>query len=269
MNDPIMPIKKEDIYQPRVLCFMDILGFSEKIEKTRDGKDLKSLRDIANTILGTGGYTERMIPGVQILGHPQFGNFHDVRWCQFSDCVAISMGKVDYDALSWLFHFLQTMSYIVLEYDMLLRGGIVYGDLFHENHKIFGPAMLEAYRLENEHAFYPRIVLSHSMMELVDATKQYGLTIGASLTDMYLEFDPDFPYIDYICKNYRVERDFQHLNELRKRLALVVKEYEHHQKASVRAKYAWIAEKIPRLDVIIEATREKIDATKAQIQATP
>lgn len=42
--------------------------------------------------------------------------------------------------------------------DVLLRGGITIGDLYHDGNIVYGPAMNEAYLLESQKAVYPRVI---------------------------------------------------------------------------------------------------------------
>lgn len=263
-----MPITKEDIYSERLVCFIDILGFKEKIEETRCGKDLGTLRNITNTIWGISSYTERMIPGLDLPDHPEMKNFYDIQWGQFSDSVIISVGVLGYDSFLWFFRFLQRISYIMLEYDVVVRGGITYGDVFHKGNQIFGPAMNDAYILECKRAFYPRIILDSHAMRVVEEAENEAKSKGDSIINKCLAFDPDFPYIDFICKNFQVrEEEIDNLRELHNRLRVVVSKYATHPEASVRAKYSWIEEKIPCLDTAIKTVLEKIEQNKIAFHA--
>ncbi len=47
---------------------------------------------------------------------------------------------------------------------IMIRGGVTIGDLYHRNNIVYGPAMIEAYRLESKCAIYPRIIMSEDML---------------------------------------------------------------------------------------------------------
>lgn len=47
-----------------------------------------------------------------------------------------------------------------------IRGGITFGDLHHDKSEIlFGEALVEAYKLEHQHAFYPRILVTPKLLD--------------------------------------------------------------------------------------------------------
>jgi hypothetical protein len=63
-------------------------------------------------------------------------------------------------SLSHLCYQIQELAVRLLPSGLLVRGGISKGSLYHENSILFGPAFLEAYRLESTVANVPRIILS-------------------------------------------------------------------------------------------------------------
>jgi hypothetical protein len=48
----------------------------------------------------------------------------------------------------------------LLKLGFLVRGAVTYGDLYHKDNVVFGPALLEAVDIEQNEAFYPRIIVS-------------------------------------------------------------------------------------------------------------
>jgi hypothetical protein len=66
----------------------------------------------------------------------------------------------------------------LLRLGFLSRGGIAKGPAYHRDGKVFGPAILEAYRLENRVAVFPRVILQP---EIVKA----GLHIGPPIDQLF------------------------------------------------------------------------------------
>ena len=61
-----------------------------------------------------------------------------------------------------LFRFLlqlQNISRIYSFHGFLIRGGVTIGQISHSENTCFGPALVRAYQLESQFAFYPRVVL--------------------------------------------------------------------------------------------------------------
>jgi len=55
----------------------------------------------------------------------------------------------------------------LLRQGVLTRGGITKGLLYHSSNIAFGPALIEAYRLESEVAVYPRVVLDPTLTKSI------------------------------------------------------------------------------------------------------
>lgn len=86
-----------------------------------------------------------------------------VRW--FSDNVAIAdIHDGAYDSLTFGFHL---MTAAALQAELAVqgrfsRGGIALGEFFASEALLYGPALVEAYTLEDQVAIYPRVILSQA-----------------------------------------------------------------------------------------------------------
>lgn len=54
---------------------------------------------------------------------------------------------------------------LCLEHPILLRGAIVRGDLYHYNDVIFGNGFVKAYKMQEEEAVYPRVIIDNETLE--------------------------------------------------------------------------------------------------------
>jgi hypothetical protein len=128
----------------------------------------------------------------------------------------------------------------LIEYRLLARGGVAYGDLVHDNAKIYGPALVRAVELERK-AFYPRIIVDESLRDVTMPTiGNAKIDYLNFLTDfVYLKNDPvdGMQYIDYVssilererrevAKSYRVILDEMILEGLQAGDARIVQKYE-------------------------------------------
>lgn len=59
----------------------------------------------------------------------------------------------------------------LMKKDIVIRGGITIGDIFHSDKYVFGTGLVDAYKLESERAVNPRIVIDQRIMKLLHEHK--------------------------------------------------------------------------------------------------
>jgi hypothetical protein len=142
-------------YTERYVAFIDILGFKGLIRRSMDSEQMvKALAESLNSM----GKRETKYVG------------EDLRALNFSDTILMSE-KVTAQGLSCLLFEIQELALSLLPSGFLIRGGISKGSLYHEGSVVFGPALIEAYRLESTVANVPRIILGRDVYS--DVTR-YG-----------------------------------------------------------------------------------------------
>jgi hypothetical protein len=152
------------IYEKRVVAFVDILGWSEacKTESNNLTAAVQAIQNAANDFSLTTKNEFKRLPNIKI--NPMYLK---VQVGAFSDTFAVSM-PADYG-----YRIISSATDIcrnLLKLGFLTRGAVTVGDLYHIDNMIFGPALIEAVRLEKE-AVYPRLVCSP---ELIDYLKTFG-----------------------------------------------------------------------------------------------
>lgn len=172
----------------------------------------------------------------------------DVRTTQFSDSIVISFPWIEEDnsiiaAFLWI-KYLQV--FLVMEHDVLLRGGITIGDIIHNEKMIVGPAMINAYILESKYALYPRVIIDSHVVPLFEKTfERCRKNIHFNATTLINKDDDDNYYIDYF--NFS-EKDrigtVQYMNDYLGQLKLLVYENENNEDSRIRNKYLWMNNKI-------------------------
>ncbi|MGC9337906.1 MAG: hypothetical protein ACP5EQ_07420 [Candidatus Cloacimonadia bacterium] len=164
-------------YQNKYVAFADILGFENLVNRTAEpdpevplAKMLSAL-DIPNEV---------KLEGI-ILG--RVGDITEAshRLSTFSDCLAISTEATEKGLMNLLFH-LRAIAFRLLKLGYLLRGGIAEGALYHEDGKIVGPALVDAYNLEKNVAKYPRIIVDSRIVTKAKRWKPPLDTIFKRLT---------------------------------------------------------------------------------------
>ncbi len=167
------------IYEKRIVAFLDILGFSTMIEDSKVDTTLRARIKNAMEII----YRVKE----EYSNEKGYEQATGVRVTTFSDSIVISYPANKQDGL-----FLLLISIIHLQLELgalgiMIRGGIAVGDIYHDGRMVFGPAMNEAYKLENKKAVYPRVVITKdTLLKGIDGTADhspYGLKYD--LEDIY------------------------------------------------------------------------------------
>jgi hypothetical protein len=137
-------------YSKRYVAFVDILGFGSIVNQSQSSPaQTKKLVELLESV------TKTIPTAIDTIEDD------DYRVQAFSDCIVLS----EKATRTGLLHLLATVSahsVALLGSRILIRGGIAKGLLYHSQNVVFGPAMLEAYRLEQTIARYPRVVVDKS-----------------------------------------------------------------------------------------------------------
>ena len=224
-----------DKYQTRVIAFVDLLGFSQLIEDTENGKRTES----------------NIYSAIQLMYDVLFdfeanspGNT-SLRISQFSDSVVMSVYFKELDGLILMIKHLRYIQQRLLEdYNILLRGGITCGDLIHTNTTLMGPAMIEAYHMEcdKDKAIYPRIIVDDTVLQLWNK----GLEVF-NATDvpenLFMREDSDsYVYIDYLEDlDHELANDGQWFYDAIRKL---IDKNIYSTKPSIVQKYKWLEGKL-------------------------
>lgn len=238
----VKKLKKAKKYQDRVVCFIDILGFKQHINDTIDKNgddDEKKISAIADAFEIIRTYLEMdekhpISKGVEIT--------------HFSDCIVITFKtNVESGVFYALLHLLWVQMSLIRN-GMLIRGAIVRGKLTHTKREIFGPALIDAYEMEQSAAIYPRIVLDADIIETGIKNKaSHNLPQHELESIMHLlKKDSDgMYYLDYLGLKSLNELDdaeyesYVYLLGIRELIVVGLK----YKNPSLKIKYKWMKEK--------------------------
>ena len=138
----------ERSYEERYCAFVDILGFSDLINRLREGTTkFESLRSLLRKI-------HEPIREVSLDI-----NKTDFRAQSISDAVALSTAANEY-GLSQLFYSLESLTLDLLYEGFFVRGAIVKGPLYHDDKMVFGEALVRAFKLERDTVRFPRVMIA-------------------------------------------------------------------------------------------------------------
>lgn len=239
-------------YERKVVAFFDILGFKNHIDKTIEPNgneyilNIKSAFDLIYSNLSE-HYDPEIVP--------------NIKYSTFSDCVVFSFPIRQHDSLFYtLLPLVWLQAELLWKHEMILRGAITIGDLYHDDDMVFGPALVEAYHLESKIAKYPRIIVANTLKEdffewkkelgadpnkLWDHENEERYTYG---NEGLLTKDGDYYYVDYL-KNIQTELDNPEYypDFLLFAEKFVAKNLAMELADDVREKYEWLANKIAEL----------------------
>ncbi len=199
---------KEYEFARHIVCVIDILGQKEKLSKwsdlTQERSKLKSaIAQTVGKVLKIKNAYKVFFEGIERTSIPQetldtfskekhdaFRRVRDSRICdqQFSDTFVFyartANSQNDAAALS-LLGILAASCFTMqasLADNMVMRGGISIGaGVELEDHNFYGPALAEAYHLENKIAQYPRIVVSPKVVEFIKEIQEFPDNDAVSL----------------------------------------------------------------------------------------
>lgn len=200
----------DDIYM-----IFDVLQTKSKAELNYCGNDIQAYQHIHHTIL--------------------------------SDSIILYIEEDIDDAFAALIDVCRILQKSLADRDepILLRGGIVKGDLFYENDIIYGNGLTRAYLLESNLANYPRIVFSGDTLTDGIQNSKYMRDCLKYLSPFYLQDDDYMYYVDYIytagMSAAKVIQYFQYFDRLK---SLCIKILSQENEHSLRDKYIWLQKKI-------------------------
>ena len=150
------------------IAYMDILGYSAYIAENPD-KANEYLQTIANAI----EKVKRNVAGLSLVGKNGFNADVDIKCKTFSDNILLCMEATDNpDEIRRVIVFLISVASIqrglVIEHNLLMRGGITLGELFINNDFVFGKGLIDAVGLEKK-AENPCIIASDEFVSFCKA----------------------------------------------------------------------------------------------------
>ena len=152
--------------EPRIICFLDILGFSNYIQKYEDDITSTFLQDIQESFT---------IAKKQLLDNKDLITDEDVEYLEyqtFSDNIAISIPYFDNEEnflsnLNIIATYIRGFQLIMMAKGFFTRGGLSLGSYYADNNIIFSKGLVNAYMLESKKAIYPRVIIDDNIIKKV------------------------------------------------------------------------------------------------------
>jgi len=236
-------------YEDRIVLFLDILGFKRIIDGTMS-KEEEEIPDKTQFIIET---INEMAKTVELTTEGTSKNV-----TQFSDSIVISFKQNDIREIPKLFYNLLRLITNLLSREILCRGAVSYGKLYHKDNLIFGPALVDAYEAESQIALYPRVILDKSVIEIMkyhytsENDNFFRRIRFDTEIESYLKTDTDDKfYIDYFFGSMiflQNEELFRVYNNLRK----LIVDGLRFKDTNFYIKYEWMKSKYNKLPKILK-----------------
>jgi hypothetical protein len=174
-------------YTERYCAFIDILGFSGLISDLDRGK--VSVAEI-----------HRVLSAIHARPNAARPQHADLRSQSISDAVALSAAPnaAGFDAICTA---AEELSRRLLRSGYFARGGMTKGRLYHDHSTVFGPALVEAYRLESQIAKFPRIVIPRAVAADGTGYAQEGTHWKNYFDDRFVQAN-DGPFFLHILRDH-------------------------------------------------------------------
>lgn len=145
-------------YGPRVLMMLDILGFADMVHEFET--DANKFNVIYEVLRGLAPEQAHTVVFDTYLGRQVSG---------FSDHVVISH-QPTLEGVSATIAEAGVHAFRLLAKGVAARGAITLGPLLHEGPTIVGSALVEAHRLEQHCAIYPRVIVHPRVVDFIRRT---------------------------------------------------------------------------------------------------
>lgn len=230
---------------PSMVCFTDILGFSNLITDAKDEEKNVLLKNIHSRL------QEEYALMRETNEYAQMKTFTD------NVILAYPLFMDGEGEAGNLFITLITYQLNMTLNGYFLRGGIDLGDYYGDKDFAYGSSLIEAHRLEAYCAKYPRIILSDTMLKLIYLhTEGFYSGIEYAPQMNYLLRDSDgIVFLNYLARlnpGFDYEDVFpddvdRFIASLKKHKAIVENNLlkhkgEREEDKKVYAKYAWVAD---------------------------
>lgn len=231
-------------YSSGYVAFLDILGFKE-ICRNKSCEEIKALFDDIQMLK----YDYCNYFGALLVPQSVIDN---VEIKIISDSIIVTAPDGE-DGIVFMLWFCSTLQNKMLNCGVILRGGISYGTYYVYDNTVFGPALVEAYEIE-EKAVFPRIVLSKeiehqlankgffrkkSVQDYMDKVSSNNHTDSSIALLIKKDFD-DVYFVHYFnpIQNISLNQNADRKNEIENFIKANIEANQGNEK--IQKKYQWL-----------------------------
>ena len=137
-----------------LICYIDILGYEEKMKELGEKEFLEKLAEVYQKAI------ELITVSTPSLQQYEYRFFSD-------NLVFYTKKPENGDELTGMLYLIIFVAYVLqftfINHELFIRGSITEGPFYTDRNYVYGKGLIDAYKLENEVAIYPRIVLDRKL----------------------------------------------------------------------------------------------------------
>jgi len=234
--------------QNQFVAYLDILGYESLVKE-------KGIPEFAEILDDCIDRSKKMIETFRIIdiakmrkSENELADFEvkltdfEVKMKVFSDNFFLHTTRNWLNLIS-LTTFLQST---FLKHGVFIRGALCYGEICSSEDFVCGDALVEAYKLENEIAIYPRVILDDSFINEACKIHPFNIRFAINAPErlfkrwVFYKDDTDgYKYLDYLTASASVG-DLDYFEYIRMQKGLIEKNLEESKNNRVRQKYQWV-----------------------------
>ena len=211
--------------EPRIVAFIDILGFSAIIEEYDSDESSNLLNDLHDTLeIAIKSSIENM-KNNKIKSDFQ----EDLEYRMFSDCICISIPYIEYgDDFHSVFHSLafviKSFQLAMMQKGFFVRGGISMGSYFADKNMIFSGGLVNAYKIETQ-VKNPIIAIDEKIKKRLE--HNYEENVKGFLYDGLLIYNNEKPEILFLNPFDLLDNSSKNINYLQENLNAIIEDYDN------------------------------------------
>lgn len=227
-------------FSERVVAFIDILGFKEKIKQSLE--DVNIAENLHSSLMYILSLKEDNENKTTFMSLKHLG----LEITTFSDSIVMSYPIEYQGALFTLLLDVIHLQLVLVCKGILIRGGVAIGLLYHDGNIVYGTAMNEAYELESVYAKMPRVIISEETLQQgIVKTKLSHNSIKEEteyVFNLVTKDNDGWYFVDMLRQKSELTEDgseyYYWLSLLRKSIITNLNAYKNN--AKVIEKYNWL-----------------------------
>lgn len=257
------------VYEERLVAFMDILGFSNLVKQSTNNESVQQRLYEFLRQYSKNEHAKKVFCGFRNGDGSRCGDedieglktLYNYRFTQFSDSFVFSVNTMHRPSVQYFPLLIGQFMQHALELGFLVRGGVAKGLIVHEeNGPVFGPAFIQAYKIESGQAVFGRTVLSNEAFECISKSGIYSSSwMDKGLDDEYEITIASFLKQQYSSPLVESETRSAALSQATQKIMQVLDALEGSERDRVGGKYRYVISRLRHAMEEAKATIERED----------